>query len=84
MPPLPEAPPRPTEIPPPCPGCPEPDAASQIDRPCSGPGEVNEPGNESSHVESFAGQVCAAACMGITYCPRVTGHRIAPNPKRGR
>lgn len=69
--PLPET--LPTEIVPPCPGCPDPHNARRIDLPCSGPQRIQEQG-EFDNVCLIIGQPVVAA--DIIYCPRTRGSRV--------
>lgn len=71
--PLPEAPPRPSTIEPPCPGCPDPDNAGRKDSPCEGPRIIEDP--ESAYeTPVFIRSLGAPVCANIVVCPRTNGY----------
>jgi hypothetical protein len=79
--PIPETPVRPTEIQPPCPGCPDPDNAKRTDRPCPGPDRIEDPGSVLTSeitLQQLTHALGAPACADILVCPRTGGSRIAP------
>lgn len=73
--PSPEAPPIPSKIEPPCPGCPDPDNAGGVDMPCQGPSTIEDPGRGLTEVPVFIRSIGAPACADIIYCPRTRGSR---------
>ncbi len=77
--PLPEAPPKPSTIEPPCPGCPDPDNASRIDRPCQGPRIIEDPENSISETTVFIRSIGAPVCADIVVCPRTKGSTTKKN-----
>ena len=66
---------KPTEIRPPCPGCPDPDNASRVDSPCPGPERIPDlinsiPTPEVSVTEVTIRSIASPILNDIIYCPR--------------
>lgn len=73
--PTPETPVRPDELRPPCPGCPDPDNAGRVDKPCPGPEIIKDPSEEAALVD-LCQALGAPACADMIFCPRTGGSRI--------